>query len=263
MASRLSNKRGVIVDLDGTLYRGEIAVPGAVSWFHRIRQTAGVICVTNNSKSPPDDVAARLRRMGFDVRDDQVLTSASAAASYVAQVWKDSPVLVLGEEGLWQAVSAAGIRGFRPGDIDPERVSAVLQGIHQGCTYGDLAELCLAIRAGAAYVLTNPDRALPGERGLVPGAGAISALIESATGVAPLVIGKPQGRMMEEALRLLGLPREDVVVVGDNLETDVAAGHRVGLDTVLVLTGYSRREDLASSALRPTWVLDDLGQWFA
>lgn len=263
MSKNLHEKRGVIVDLDGTLYRGERAIPSAVSWYQTITRSADVVFVTNNSMYSPERVASRLRTMGFAADKQRVLTSAVAAAAYAAEVWKHEPILVLGEEGLWQAVSSAGLRAFRPGDIVPAEAAAVLQGIHTHCTYNDLAELCLAIRAGAAYVLTNPDRALPHTRGLIPGAGSIGALIETATGVAPLVIGKPQGRMMEQALGLLGLPKEEVVVVGDNLDTDILAGHRAGLDTVLVLTGYSRREDLASAAVAPTWVLDDLTQWFA
>jgi len=256
-------KRGVIVDLDGTLYRGDRAIPSALSWYQQISPLADIVFVTNNSMYPPERVASRLRKMGFRAEKERVLTSAVAAAAYAAEVWRNEPILVLGEEGLWEAVSSAGLRGFPPGDVAPAEAAAVLQGIHTHCTYADLAELCLAIRAGATYVLTNPDRALPDTRGLIPGAGSIGALIEAATGVAPLVIGKPEGRMIEQALDLLGFPKEEVVVVGDNLDTDILAGHRAGLDTALVLTGYSRREDLTSAPASPTWVLDDLTQWFA
>ncbi|MBX6395740.1 MAG: HAD-IIA family hydrolase [Alicyclobacillaceae bacterium] len=258
----LRHKRGIIVDLDGTLYRGNTAIPGAVEWLKRVREQAGVVFLTNNSKWTPEQVACRLQRLGFQADTRDVLTSAMAAARYIRETWGSSPLLVLGEEGLWQAVQEAGLTAFRPGEIEPERVSVVLQGIHQSCTYRDLSELCRAIRAGARFVLTNPDRALPTDQGLVPGAGAIASLIEAATGVAPVVVGKPEGRMVEQALHLLNLAKDQVVMVGDNLETDIEAGRRAGVDTVLVLTGYTRREDLGHSRIRPDWVLDDLSQWF-
>lgn len=260
---RLWNKRGVLVDLDGTLYRGETPLPGAPEWLARVRRRARVLFLTNNSSRPPAEVAARLRRMGFEADEDEVLTSAQVAARFVREAYGAVSTLVLGEKGLWEAVRREGLPAFGPGEIEPESVAVVLQGIHRRCTYADLSEAGLAVRAGARYVLTNPDRALPTERGLMPGAGALAAFIEAASGVRPVIVGKPESPMVEQALHLLNLPKDEVVMVGDNLETDIAAGNRAGVDTVLVLTGYSRAEDADSGIAKPDWILRNLSQWFA
>jgi 4-nitrophenyl phosphatase len=155
-------------------------------------------------------------------------------------------------DGLHQALEA---QGFVLTDREPEYV---VVGLDTEVNYRKLATAALAIRAGAAFIGTNPDRTLPTEEGLLPGAGALLAAIQAATDVAPKVIGKPEAEIFHTALAMLGTPPDTTAMLGDRLDTDILGAQRAGLRTILVLTGVATRADVEASPVRPDWVFEDL-----
>ncbi|HVV24467.1 MAG TPA: HAD-IIA family hydrolase [Pseudonocardiaceae bacterium] len=247
----------LLLDLDGTVYRGGSAVDGAEPAIRAAHQAGvGVRFVTNNASRTPEDVAEHLNRLGVPAKHDEVTTSAQAGAGVlVGRVPAGSDVLVLGTDALAREVTN---RGFRPVRAAGDGVTAVLQGLSQQVGWAELAEACLAIRAGALWVACNADRTLPTERGLLPGNGALVEAVRVATDAEPLVAGKPQRPLMDDAIRAQGARHP--LAVGDRLDTDIAGANNVGIDSLLVLTGVSTAADLlaAPANLRPTYVAADL-----
>jgi glycerol-1-phosphatase len=254
----LSRYDALLLDLDGTVYRGDAAIDGAEQAV-RAAHDAGVSVrfVTNNASRTPNDVADHLNRIGIPSKPDEVTTSAQAGAGLlVDRVPKGARVLVLGTDAL---AGEAEERGFAPVREFGDGVAAVLQGLSQDLGWRDLAEACLAIRAGALWIACNVDATLPTERGLMPGNGALVAAVRTATDAQPLVAGKPERPLMDDAIRATGASHP--LAVGDRLDTDIAGGNGVGVDSLLVLTGVATATDLLSAPakLRPTFVSKDLG----
>lgn len=230
--------KGLLIDLDGTMYQGSRPVEGADRLIRRLRQDGiAYRFVTNNSSATPEDVADRLDGMGIPARPEDVCTSAQAAAVYIAKLAPGSSVFVIGQHGLREALTSAGLR------ITEERPDFVVQGIDRELTYDRVARAVQYIRDGAPYILTNPDRLVPSTHGLLPGAGSIGAMIQTASGKEPVVIGKPSSILMDYALDSIGLTHRETWVVGDNLATDIAAGIAAGCGTALVLTGLTTKEN--------------------
>jgi HAD superfamily hydrolase (TIGR01450 family) len=256
--SLLSRYDALLLDLDGTVYRGGEAVPGAAEAIEAAHSAGvGVRFVTNNATRRPADVAAQLNGMGIPATADEVTTSAQAGAGLlVDRVAPGSEVLVLGTDAL---VAEVGARGFSPVDKAGPDVRAVVQGLSQDIGWHELAEATVAIRAGAVWVATNADATLPTERGLLPGNGALVAAVRAATGAEPLVAGKPERPLMADAIRASSARHP--LAVGDRLDTDVAGAVTVGIDSLLVLTGVSTAAGLlaAGPECRPTYVAADLG----
>jgi 4-nitrophenyl phosphatase len=227
--------------MDGVLYRGERPLPGAKEFLERLEARGKpYILVTNNSSRTPQEYVAKLRAMGIEVREERILTSALATAEYLSQVLPPGvPIYVIGERGLQQAVSE---RGFV---LAEQGVRAVVAGMDR-----QLKLATLAIRAGALFIGSNPDISFPAEEGIVPGAGAVLAAIEVASGVKPVVMGKPEPGLFTAALGRIGASPQETAIIGDRLETDILGGQRCGLTTILVLTGISQEEDLAKSETR-------------
>ncbi|MFC5700035.1 HAD-IIA family hydrolase [Cohnella faecalis] len=243
----------LLFDLDGTLYRGDERVPGA-DRLVRALEERGVRCwfVTNNSSRTPEEVALHLEAMGIPATPDQVVTSATAAADYVRRTYPEAGVYVIGERGLKMAMAeavafVANESGEAAGAEAPDRkVDIVVQGIDREFTYERMTTAVRHILNGAAYIQTNPDRLLPVSGGFLPGAGSLGAAIEAATGVKPIVIGKPSPIIMDYALRLAGAAAERAWVIGDNPHTDLAAARDSGCPSILVLTGLCSRDDWRS-----------------
>ncbi|WP_127491273.1 TIGR01457 family HAD-type hydrolase [Paenibacillus glycanilyticus] len=249
--------KGLLLDLDGTLYHGTQRIDGADELIRQLREwKLPYRFVTNNSTVSPETVAERLRGMGIDAEPRDVCTSAQAAAQYIANQKPGASVLVIGESGLIEAVEAAGLR------ITEEQPDFVLQGLDRQLSYEQLTRAVRSILQGAEFVLTNPDLLLPGEGGLFPGAGSIGAMLTAAGGKEPTLIGKPSKILMDYSLRQIGLSAEETWVIGDNLATDIAAGHASGCGTVLVLTGLTTKDNLdyyaERAGCRPHVVCDDL-----
>ena len=212
--------KGLIHDMDGVLYRGDEALPGAVSLFPALR-AAGLsfILLTNNATLTSQEFSRKLARMGISVEPESILTSAGATANYLAQEYPaGGGVYVVGSESLRATVTAP--PGFHAEEEQPDFVVA---GLDYGLTYRRLQEACSAIRRGARFIATNADLTLPVEGGdLWPGAGSIIAAIQACSGVAPVVIGKPNRYMAEVALQQLGIAPTEALCVGDRLDTDIA-----------------------------------------
>ncbi len=204
----------------------------------------------------PAEVAQRLTERSMQVSAEEVVNSPQAAAALLAAVHHDGDaVLVVGTEALDEAVAAVGLRPVRSADDDPV---AVVQGYSPDTGWRDLAEACLAIRAGADWVATNADSTLPTDRGILPGNGAMVAALVAATGSQPRVAGKPERPLLDAAVARVSARRP--LVVGDRLNTDIAAAAHAGMDSLMVLTGVSTSADLLDTdpSLRPTYVAADL-----
>jgi 4-nitrophenyl phosphatase len=255
---RLSALRHLVIDMDGVLYRGTQAIPGTAGFLGFLR-AHGIrfVLATNNSTRTPAQYVAKLAGMGVSVEPGEILTSAQATAAHLAAVAPPaSRLFVVGQDGLIQALQEAGFV------LVEEEAAYVVVGMDFDVCYPRLAQATLLIRAGATFIATNPDRSFPSERGIVPGAGALLALLETATGVTPRVIGKPETEMIEQALARmgarLGARPATAAVLGDRLETDILAGQRAGLFTLLVLSGITDRDMLAGSDIQPDLVFDDV-----
>jgi 4-nitrophenyl phosphatase len=230
---------GVISDLDGVVYRGNEAIADAVKAFRRWHERAVPYCfVTNNSTYTREQVAGKLRGFGLAVDADRVVTSAVAAAQIVRERHgAGARVFVVGEAALKQAIGEAGL------EVTDEAPAVVLVGLDREVTYRTLRMAVRAVRSGAVLIGTNPDPLLPVPDGFDPGAGSILAAVATATGVTPMIVGKPEPHMVLAALRYLGTPREATLMIGDQVSTDIVAGKRAGLVSVLVRTGVPARPD--------------------
>lgn len=270
--------RGILCDLDGVVYRGEHACPGAVEGLTAAR-SAGiqVLFMTNNASRPPGEVARHLTDLGLPTTDQEVLGASQVAASVLAAERTEllaapdgavaAAVLAIGGPGVALALREVGLHAVLPEQTraaaaqgQPLSVAAVVQGYGSGVTALDLAEAAYAIAEGASWMATNDDSTLPTERGLAPGNGSLVAAVAHATGRLPRVVGKPHGPAYEVAMARLGLPREQCLMIGDRLETDISGARAVGLQSALVLTGVDGRADVdaAAEALRPDLVVETI-----
>jgi 4-nitrophenyl phosphatase len=261
VTSDWSTLRGLLIDLDGVVYTGRDPIPGAAEFLAEARRRGlKFLLVTNNSTTSPEVIAERLRSMHIDVSSQEILTSAQAAAAYVrSHAGSGARVHVVGEAGLKQAAEEEGLVVVENGKA---RADWVIAGLDRAFDYQKLTGATRAIMAGAHFVATNADALLPVEGGqLLPGAGSIIAAIQTATGVVPTVVGKPEPGLFEHGLRRLGgLQPDQVAMIGDRLDTDVVGGQRAGLRTILVLSGVSTQSDAQSSASKPDAIAPDLGQ---
>jgi HAD superfamily hydrolase (TIGR01457 family) len=254
----LREMRGAVIDMDGVLWAGRQPLPGLLPFFDALLQCqVRFILATNNSSLTPEQYVAKLAAMGVAVSIDKILTSAQATASYLRPRVGQSGARVfpIGEDGVLQALTAT---GFQICGLYETPTDYVVVGMDRGLSWDKLATATLNIRAGAVFVGTNPDVTLPTERGITHGNGAILAALQAATGVRPIVIGKPEPIMYQQALERLGTDPACTVAIGDRLDTDILGAARAGLPSVLVLTGISRREDLATAPAKPTWVRADI-----
>jgi 4-nitrophenyl phosphatase len=199
--------------------------------------------------------------MGVTMPAEQILTSAEAAAGYLADHYPaDTPVYVVGEEGLQQAITHRGfpLLNLQSPISNPQSPPIVVAGLNRNACYDELATAALLIRAGATFIGTNADLTYPTERGQAPGAGSILAFLSAASGVEPIVVGKPGPVLYQEALKRLGGSAADTVALGDRLETDIAGGYAAGIRTILVLSGVSTEAEVAAGSLKPDWIFDDI-----
>lgn len=252
-----------IFDLDGVIYRGEEPMPYAVETVQRLREEGKMVrFLTNNSALTREAYVRRLTGMGIPCQEEELMTSAYATAIYLqSQGAEHKRVFIVGEEGIHEELRRIGMRVV----TDPEEEGAeyVVAGIDRDFTYDKLRRAHFAIRHGAQFIATNRDATYPAAGGrIVPGGGAIVAAIQACTGVEPLVIGKPNTYSVELLLQRCGVYPQEAVLVGDRLDTDVLVGKRVGLHTVLVLTGVTDAEAVrfASEEMLPDRVIRTLAE---
>jgi glycerol 3-phosphatase-2 len=246
-----------MLDLDGVVYIGPEAVPGAPEHVARAR-AAGmrVAFITNNAQRPPAAVADHLRALGVDAQDDDVVTSAQAAARLLAdRLGPGAPVVVLGADGLLEAVAAAGLR---PVAVS-EEAGALVTGYGPEVRWRDIMRAAVRVREGLWWVASNSDLTIPTAFGIAPGHGVLVETIRRFSGVDAVVAGKPSRPLLDETVRRVGGDRP--LMVGDRLDTDIAGAVNAGIDSLLVLTGVTTLDDLvaASPGERPTYLSADLG----
>ena len=244
----------ILLDLDGVLYRWPEPIPGAADAVAALRKAGKrVAFVTNNSSRSPAQVIERLASVRVDARPEEVVTSALATATILAERGVGS-AFVIGEEGLLEALAEAGIDVV---NASSDEVDVVVVGFDRGADYMKLKDASVLVQRGVALVASNADPSFPAPGGESwPGAGALLAAIETTIGTRGEVFGKPEAPLFERALASAG--GGPPLVVGDRLDTDIAGATRLGWDSALVLTGDARREDVESAPWKPTFVLDDL-----
>jgi len=244
----------LLIDLDGTVFRGSRPTDGAVESLDQVDSRK--LYVTNNASRSADEVAAHLRELGFTATNTDVVTSAQSAAHLLAeQLLPGARVLIVGTESLANEIAAVGLRPVRRFEDKPV---AVVQGLSLTIGWPDLAEAALAIRAGALWVAANIDPTLPTERGLLPGNGSLVAALRAATGAEPQVAGKPAPTLLNDAVARGDF--RNPLVIGDRLDTDIEGANAAGLPSLMVLTGVSTAFEAiyAAPAQRPSYIARDL-----
>lgn len=249
--------KGYLIDLDGTIYQGKNRIPAGERFIKRL-QERGIpyLLVTNNTTRTPEMVQSMLaNQFHVETGIETIYTATMATVDYMNDMNRGKTAYVIGETGLKSAIAAAGYVE------ELENPAYVVVGLDSQVTYEMLAIATLAIQKGALFIGTNPDLNIPTERGLMPGAGALNALLEAATRVKPVFIGKPNAIIMNKSLEVLAIQRSEAVMVGDNYLTDIMAGIQNDIATILVTTGFTRPEEVPTLPIQPDHVLSSLDEW--
>jgi NagD protein len=242
-----------LTDMDGVLVHEGQALPGAADLLQRfVDRERRFLVLTNNSIFTPRDLAARLARSGLQVPEESIWTSALATATFLQQQLPGGSAYVIGEAGLTTAVHEA---GYTMTDVDPDYV---VLGETRTYSFEAITKAIRLVGAGARFICTNPDATGPSAEGPLPATGAVAALISRATGAEPYFVGKPNPMMFRSAMNRIEAHSENTAMVGDRMDTDIVAGMEAGLETVLVLTGSTRREDVERYPFRPNRVLSSV-----
>ncbi|MBW4030789.1 MAG: HAD family hydrolase [Acidobacteria bacterium] len=251
----LANYRDWLCDMDGVLINDGAIVPGADRFLERLRRTGRhFLVLTNNSLFTPAEVVAQLAVLGLEVEVDRVWTSALATAQFVANQRPEGTAFVIGRESVHRALADTGYRETA------DRPDYVVLGETWDYSFDDFATAVRAIEGGSHFVATNPEPTGPTPDGSLPGCGAMAALLEKATGVAPFFVGKPNSLMLREALGMLNASTHTSVMIGDRMETDVLAGVDAGLATILVLSGANDERDATRFPFRPSRVVKSVAE---
>lgn len=247
----------LLADLDGVVYAGPHAIPGAVDSLQQLAGLGiGLGYVTNNASRSPAQVAAHLRELGAPAEDEQVVSSSQAAAELLASLLPaGAKILITGSPALAEEIELVGLTAVRS---QAEKPVAVVQGFSPEIGWKDLAEAAYVVSAGALWVATNTDMSIPQARGIAPGNGTLVAAVAAATGQTPQVAGKPEAPLFHAAAKRLAADRP--LVVGDRLDTDILGGNNAGFSTVAVLTGVDTRETILAARTdeRPDFLIESL-----
>jgi NagD protein len=247
---------GYLIDMDGVLYRGPELIAGADHFISQLRERKIPFrLLTNNSQRTRRDVVAKLARMGIEVEDEHIFTSAMATARFLAEQKPEGTAFVIGEGGLLTALHQ---NGYAVVDHEPDYVV-----VGEGRTFNlELVEASVRmIQGGAKLIATNLDPNCPTQHGLRPGCGAMVAMLEIATGMKAFSVGKPSPLMMRAARKDLGLTTDETAMIGDTMETDILGGVQLEYHTVLVLSGGTRRDDLPRYAYQPEVIVDSVAEF--
>jgi 4-nitrophenyl phosphatase len=243
-----SNIKGLILDMDGVLWKADSPIGDLPSIFQRIKSRGlKYVFATNNGTSTPEQYAEKLKELGVDAEPWQVVTSALGVAHMLSATRKfpsGTRVFMIGEDGVYQALQEKGFEILPM--VDAQDAQVVVMGLDRAITFDKMREATLLVRRGIPFYGTNPDKTFPTPRGEIPGAGAWISVVTTATDVEPIYAGKPYPFMMELSLEILGTKKEETLVVGDRLETDIAAGQAIGCPTAVVLSGVSTKEEAES-----------------
>ena len=249
---------GIIFDMDGVIYRGNRPIEGAREVVEYLKKKEiPFLFLTNNSTKTPEMYREKLLSMGIDVPAERIITSGLATRLYMARHMKPGKIFVIGGKGLHEEMKKLNWGTVSPEDCREGKwreIRHVVVGLDPGLTYEKLKYGTLAIRNGASFIGTNPDTTYPAEEGLYPGAGAIIASLKASTEKEPLIIGKPNEPVYEIAKEKMGRV-DEIWMVGDRLDTDIAFAKRFGMKAIMVLTGVSTPEDVKNSPFKPDLIL--------
>lgn len=250
----LRSKRGFICDMDGVIYHGNKLLPGVREFVEFLYENnKEFLFLTNSSERSPKELQQKLARMGLEVNEKHFYTSALATAKFISSQAPGCSAYVIGAPGLMNALYEAGIT---MNDVNPDYV---IVGETSNYNYESVIHATRLVRGGAKLIGTNTDLTGPTEQGIVPACRAMIAPIELATGKNAYFVGKPNPLMMRTGLKLLGVHSADAVMVGDRMDTDIIAGIETGVDTVLVLSGCTSREEVDLFPYRPKYILSGVG----
>ncbi len=242
-----------LMDMDGVIIREDHLVPGADRFIARLREAGRrFLILTNNSRHAPRDLAAHLRRLGLDVTDSDIWTSALATARFLDDQRPNGTAFVIGESGLTTALYEA---GYTQTDHSPDYV---VLGETRTYSFERITQAARLIIAGARFIATNPDDTSPSPEGPLPATGSVAAMISRASGVQPYYVGKPNPLMMRSALRAIEAHSQTTVMIGDRMNTDIISGIEAGMRTVLVLTGSTNRAQAEKFPFRPTRIAESI-----
>jgi NagD protein len=253
----LLNKKAFISDMDGVIYHGNKLLPKVkefVQWLRK--EDKNFLFLTNSSERSPKELSQKLSRLGIEVPEDHFYTSALATAMFLGKQCPGGSAYVIGEAALTNALYDV---GFTMNDVDPDYVVC---GETQNYNYDKMVKACQLVRKGAKLIGTNSDTNGPTETGIVPACGSLIQPIAQAAECKPYFVGKPNPLMMRHALKKIGCMREETVIVGDRMDTDIIAGVESEIETVLVLSGVTQREDLFSYPYQPGYILNGVGEIF-
>jgi len=253
-----SHIKALILDMDGVIWRADSPIGNLAEIFARI-ESRGLkyVFATNNGTKTPEQYMERLAEFGVNVKPSQVVTSALGVAYMLAHTYpKNTKVFMIGEDGIRMALEEKGFEVLSVSNAPEAKI--VVMGIDRGITFDKMREATLLVRSGVPFYATNPDKTFPTPRGEIPGAGAWTSVITTATDVEPIIAGKPFPYMMELSLEILGTSKEETLVVGDRLETDIVAGQAVGCPCALVLSGVSTSEQAKNWNPQIDMIADDL-----
>jgi len=250
----IRDKRGFICDMDGVLYHGDKLIPGSKEFVQWLADRGKrYLFLTNSSQKSPRELSEKLKRLGLTVGVEHFYTSAMATAAFLVSQHPGGTAYVIGEPGLTNALYEA---GFSIDDVSPDYV---VVGETSTYNYDRISRAVLLVRNGARLIGTNPDVTDRAEEGIIPATGSLVAPIELASGRKAYYTGKPNPLMMRTGLHRLGCRREETVIIGDRMDTDIIAGIEAGIETVLVLTGVTSEKDLEEFAYRPDHVVRSVG----
>lgn len=250
--------KAICLDLDGTVYKGVEPISEAITFIERLqKQGVEPYFITNNSSMTREQLRKKLQTFHIQADSGRFMTSAIAAAKYCAEHFPGGTVLMIGEDGLEEALGTEGIQ------VTGKNPDIVVMGIDRHITYAKLADACLALWNGAHFIATNSDKAFPTERGLVPGNGSFVALMEAASGKAPVFVGKPESHMLGFIQQDKQYPKEEMIMIGDNYDTDILAGIRFGIATAHVAGGVTTPLEVKMKDSQPTYQFNTLLDWFS
>ncbi len=251
----IRERKAFISDMDGVIYHGNQLLPGVKEFVQWLRdENKRFLFLTNSSERSPRELSQKLERLGIEVEEEHFYTSALATAGFLGRQCPDGSAYVIGEAALTSALYDA---GFTMNDVDPDYVVC---GETQNYSYQKIVKAVQLVRNGAKLIGTNPDINGPVEGGIVPACAALVAPIEKASECQAYYVGKPNPLMMRHALKKIGCRREDTVIIGDRMDTDILAGVETEIETVLVLTGVTSREDLFRFPYQPRYILDGVSE---
>ena len=258
-----TNIKSLILDMDGVLWKGDAAIGNIPATFEQIRKRGlKVAFVTNNGTQTPGQYVERLARLGVGIEPWQVVTSALGVADLLATRFPPGgSIFAIGGEGVMAALLAKGFTLL--GVSEAENARAVVIGLDLHINFEKMREATLLVRRGVPFYATNPDKTFPTPRGEIPGAGAWISVIVTATGIEPIYAGKPSPYLIELARQRLGTIKEETLVVGDRLETDIAGGQAAGMPSALVLSGVSSREQALAWRPKVDLIAEGLAQLVA